>query len=104
MLNYFCVVDCKTLLCIKVLREVHEQEIIEEIPEPIFSVSMILMTPSTRPSASHSHGERRGLHSAMRSVSAAHMKDFVSRKGVTFPERVSSAAPGHQDSCKCECT
>lgn len=84
--------------CCQVLREVHEQEIIEEIPEPIFSVSMILMMPSTRPSISTSG--RQGLHSAMRSVSAAHMRDSAGRKGVTFPERVSSAAPGNPESRK----
>lgn len=74
------------------LREVHEQEIIEEVPEPIFAVSMILMTP-VRPSAGGSPASSRrsgGLHSAMRSVSA-HIRDTHGRKGVTFPEGVTSA-------------
>lgn len=69
----------------------HEQEVIEEIPEPIFSVSMILMAPSARPSPYQLGQERRGLHSALRSASIAHMRDSPGRKGVTFPERVTSA-------------
>lgn len=70
------------------LQEVHEQEIIEEIPEPIFAVSMVLVVP-TKSSASH-HADRRtqsGLHSAMRSVSNAHFRNQQERKGVTFPEK-----------------
>ncbi|XP_067943512.1 dynein axonemal heavy chain 6-like [Watersipora subatra] len=74
-----------------VLREVHEQEIIEEIPEPIFSISMVLLNPVKVAANGSPESSRRsaGLHSAMRNVSA-HMRDGSGRKGVTFPERVTS--------------
>ena len=73
------------------LREVHEQEIIEEIPEPIFSISMVLLNPVKVAAGGSPESSRRsaGLHSAMRNVSA-HMRDGSGRKGVTFPERVTS--------------
>ena len=76
----------------QVLREVHEQEIIEEIPEPIFSVAMILKTPLRASASGGSPVSNRSaaLHSAMRSVSV-HMRNTHGRKEVTFPERVTSS-------------
>lgn len=82
-----------TELVIQVLDEVHEQEIIEEVPEPVFSVSMVLISPSQSASnAAHPDRSSATLHSALRSVSAAYIKTQSARKGVTFPEKERSHA------------